>query len=278
MCYNYYNSEVSMKIDIKQTKVAKINSFDIFYDTNYTYNALVPWSSYHKEELKGVIELHDQDANLKYTTTSNLVINDKEQFLENKILPKNTKEFSQLIIIGKRNKKLAYIYIPRDKVFNTYYYLKIDTNLLTSSYHSDSCFRHICFYQDNEQVCEILKPNVEHAGKNNYKIYLLDKYQDYSDYLVMFCLYLESLLTASAYTYRVSDTYKPENNKKINKYDKTWIISNFNDQEYLNDIEKEVKKSKEDFKKEIKPLLIIFAIGFISLFILFLIIFYFVRF
>ena len=65
---------------------------------------------------------------------------------------------------------------------------------------------------------------------------------------------------------------------KINKYDKTWIISNFNDQEYLNDIEKEVKKSKEDFKKEIKPLLIIFAIGFISLFILFLIIFYFVRF
>ena len=93
------------------------------------------------------------------------------------------------------------------KVWNGYYVIKYKDAIYKCFSIEDGYLRHICIYKDEIQIAELLKPNVVIDGKDEYRIYLMDKYNFLSDKyskhdsvpVSLFALYLDRTEYNSSY-------------------------------------------------------------------------------
>ena len=94
---------------------------------------------------------------------------------------------------------------------------------------------HICIYNGEVQIGEILKPNVVINGLDSYRLALKDEYASISDVLINLILYVDRMWYNSSYlinrstTVTYTKTYSPYNKY----YNPEWVKNNFDMSAYL---------------------------------------------
>ncbi len=269
-----------MIIDVKQTISEKKNKFEIIYDNKKIYNAELPFATTSRnlnlEKLRG-IKVYDTNKNLKYKTSYNYIDNQLEELIPLKYLITKSQKFYQLKFINLNSNDEISIFFKMEKIWNSYNVIKYQNTIYKCYSVEDGYIRHICIYKDDNQVAELLKPNIIIDGKDEYRIYLKEKYSFLSDVISMLALYLDITEYNSSYLKNNSKqiSKKTSYSKANNYYDPNWIKNNFNSDDYFNKINQETDKIKKEIIKRFKSLIkiigITFAIGIIITIILLII-------
>lgn len=257
-----------MLIDVNQTISEKKNEFEILYENKSIYTATLPFIDiigiFNLENLRK-IKVYDKNNNLKYKTEYNYVDNQLEEFIPFKYLITNSQKFYQLKFINQNdNEDDVSIFFEMKEVWNGYYVIKYKDVIYKCFSIEDGYIRHICIYKDEIQISELLKPNVVIDGKDEYRIYLMDKYNYLSDSLSLFALYLDRTNYNSSYLKNNSkNVSKKFSYSNVNKYyNPNWVKNNFNAEDYFNKINQEVNKTKNEIMKRFKTLMIMMGLGF----------------
>lgn len=257
-----------MIIDVKQTISEKKNKFEILYDNKKIYNAELPFitilGSLNLEKLRE-IKVYDTNNNLKYKTSYNYVDNQLEELIPLKYLVAESQKFHQLKFINLNSNDEISIFFEMKEIWNGYNVIKYK-NIVYKCYSvEDGYIRHVCIYKDDNQVAELLKPNILIEGKDEYRIYLKEEYSFLKDAISMLALYLDRTEYNSSYLKNDSKQIsKKFSYSKVNKYyNPNWVKSNFNSDDYFNEINQESDKIKKEVMKRFKTLITIIGIIFI---------------
>ena len=271
-----------MIIDIKQTVSERKNEFEISYNNKMIYRSVLPFiniiGSFDLEKLRE-IKVYDENNNLKYKTSYNYIDNKLEELIPLKYLVTKSQKFNQLKFTNLNDNDEISIFFEMNGVWNGCIIVKYKDMIYKCYSVEDGYIRHICIYNDDTQIGELLKPNVVVDGKDEYRIYLKDEYSYLKDALSMLALYLDRTEYNSSYLEnngaRISKSFSYS---KINKYyDPNWVKNNFDSANYFNKVNEEVSEIKKKIMKRFKFLLTIigtiFAISIVITIIFLIVLF-----
>ena len=254
-----------MIIDVLQTISERKNEFDIFYNNKKIYKAKLPFITmsgiFNLEKIRE-IRVFDLNNKIKYETSYNYIDNQIEEFLPLKYLITNSQKFNQFKFINKDNNEKILLFFEMKEIWNGYCVIKYKENFYNCYSVEDGYIKHVCIYKDDTQVAELVKPNIIIDGKDTYRIYLKNEYDYLADACTMLALYLDRTEYNSSYLKNKSSLVsKNFSYSKVNKYyDSNWIKNNFKLDNYFNEINNEIIKTKKEIKTSAKKLLIIMGI------------------
>ena len=254
-----------MVIDVKQKVAENKNEFDILYDNKKVYHAVLPFlkikGMFNLEKLIE-IKVFDLRNEMKFKSSYNYFDNKIEELIPFKYLVSKSQKFNQFKFIDKTNDEEASIFLSVKELWYESYIIKYQDNFYNCYSIDDGYIRHICIYEENIQVAELLKPNVIIDGKDTYRIYLKDEYSFLSNACFMLALYLDRLEYNSNNMINKSQVIsKNYSYSKINKYyDPNWVKDNFEADEYFNKISNEVLNVKKEINVRVKKLLTMMGI------------------
>lgn len=244
-----------MIIDVKQIHTEGKNEFEIYFNGVKIYYAKLPFlqinGAFNLDNLQK-ITIYDTTNNIKYSSNYRYIDNQIEEIIPLKYLVTGSQKFYQLSFFNKESE--INIYFEITGIWNNYYIIKCNSKIYKCYEIHDGRFNHICIYDEDNQVGELLKPNVIIEGKDEYRIYLLDNYKFLADAISFFALYLDRTKYNSSYLLNKSKVIKKQwSYSKTNKfYDKNWIQSNFDANTYFESIEKSAKEVKNEVKDQFK--------------------------
>lgn len=262
-----------MIIDVRQTISERKNEFEISYNNKIIYRSVLPFinvlGSLDLEKLRE-IKVYDENNNLKYKTSYNYIDNKLEELIPLKYLVTKSQKFNQLKFINLNDNDEISIFFEMNGVWNGCIIVKYKDMIYRCYSVEDGYIRHICIYNDDAQIGELLKPNVIVDGKDEYRIYLKDEYSYLKDALSMLALYIDRTEYNSSYlkndSVRISKNFSYS---KINKYyDPNWVKNNFDSTDYFNKINEEVLEMQKNIMKKFKSLITIIGTIFAVLIII----------
>ena len=262
-----------MIIDVRQTISERKNEFEILYNNKMIYRSVLPFiniiGSFDLEKLRQ-IKVYDENNNLKYKTSYNYIDNKLEELIPLKYLVTKSQKFNQLKFTNLNDNDEISIFFEMSGVWNGCIIVKYKDTIYRCYSVEDGYIRHICIYNDDAQIGELLKPNVVVDGKDEYRIYLKDEYSYLKDALSMLTLYLDRTEYNSSYlkndSVRISKSFSCS---KINKYyDPNWVKSNFDSADYFNKVNEEVLEMQKNIMKKFKSLITIIGTIFAVLIII----------
>lgn len=243
-----------MKIEVKQVKSSGGNEFEVRYNDQLQYRAVLPFVSindpFNLEKVRE-IKIFDISGNQVYKTDYGYIENFKEEFIPLKYLVTGSQKFNQLLFIS--NDKTIKVYYESKELFNSRYVIEIGDKKYLCYSIEDGYIRHFPIYDGDIQVGEALKSNVVVDAKDEYVCYLKDGYESLSDGIVSLLLYLDRGSYSSSYIVNKSYTLEKKfSYNKTNKfYDKEWVKNNFGD-EYYRKVDNDVVLVKEKLKHPMK--------------------------
>ncbi len=243
-----------MKIVVSQVSSEKNNEFEIKYNDDLKYKAILPFVSINDglnvEKLRS-IRIFDLDGKQLYKTDYNYLENLKEEFIPMKFLVTGSQKFNQLVFSSDKN--TYKIYYEENEIWNNRYVIEINDKKYYCYSIEDGYVRHFPIYDGETQIGEALKSNVVIDHKDEYYCYLKHKYEDLSDGIMVLFLYLDRCQYSSSYL--IDKSYSLEKKYSYNKtnkyYDKNWVKNNFGDAFYKK-VNKDVAFVKEKLSHPIK--------------------------
>lgn len=239
-----------MKIQIKQTNNEMKNEFEIKYNDILKYKAKLPFISIDEplglEKIRN-IKILDLNDNEIYTTDYQYIENLKEEFIPLKYLVTGSQKFNQLLFISNSN--TIKIYVEANGLLNSRYVIEINEKKYFCYSVEDGYIRHLPIYDDEMQIGEALKSNININEKDEYFCYLKEGYETLSDGIVALLLFLDRNEYSSSYIVMKSySLYKKYSYDKTNKfYNKEWVINNFGD-EFYKKVDNDAQLVKEKLK------------------------------
>lgn len=278
---NVVNSGNDIIIDVFQKSAELKNEFEIYYNGIKKMNAFLPFINVFVNGRDDVSKLQqmkitDLNGNLKYVSSYNFIKNKIEEFIPYKYLITGSQKFNQFSFVNQNTGEIIDIFNEAENLFFDYIVIRSNNRYFKCYEVDDGHINHIVIYDDNIQIGELLKPNVVINGKDQYRIYLKEKYSFLSDSLSILALYVDRLRYNSSYLYNRSESAMRSNTySDVNKYyNPNWVRQNFNVGSYYDDIENYFISVKQNVKNQFKKILLFIALGFaisgiIVLFILF---------
>lgn len=243
-----------MRIDILQVANEGKNEFDILYDNQKIYRAILPFISiedpFNAEKLRSM-KILDTYNNIIYSTDYQYVTNLKEEFIPLKYLITGSQKFNQLLFHSAQN--TIKIYFEQNDIWKNRYVIEISDKQYFCYSVEDGYIRHFPVYDGDVQVGEALKSNVVVDGKDEYCCYLMNGYEFLTDGITALLLYLDRNEYSSSYLVKKSYTLQKRYsyNKNNALYDKNWVSNNFGD-EYYQKVDQDVKIFKEKMKHPVQ--------------------------
>lgn len=245
-----------MIIDINQTNAEKKNEFEILYNNQKVYSAVTPFITINGidnlEKLRQ-IQVLDNNGKEKYISKYNYIGNKIEEFIPLKYIVTKSQKFDQFIILDVTNNTEVFsIYFEMKELFNGSYIIKMNDKIYNCYLIEDGYIIRMPIYDGDVQIGELLKPQLVINAKDEYRAYIKDEYSYLANAVMMLALYLDRLQFNSSYIkYKGMEITYSKSYSKVNKYyDANWIINNFEATEYFNNLQTNIKKSKQQIKKQ----------------------------
>jgi len=255
-----------MVIDVIQSSAEMKNAFQIYYNGVQRYNAMTPFMSiegaFGVDKLRE-IKMYDLNNNEIYKTNYNYIANRIEEFIPLKYIATNSQRFNQYMITDSNGNEKFSVYFEMQEIFKGSYIIKMNDRILNCYEIEDGYAVHFPIYDGDKQVGEILKYQFRTDGKDTYRAYLFDEYQELSDAISMLILYLDRMKYNSSYISckGTEFTYSKSYSKVNAYYNPEWILSNFDATAYFNNMESQIRAIKDETKKKAKKILTIIGIG-----------------
>ena len=254
-----------MIIDVNQTTADMKNDFEILYNGARKYTATLPFitvsGAFNLDNLKK-IKVFDIENNLKFISEYNYIENQIEEVIPLKYLATKSQKFCQIKFINNTDGSEIYIFFAMEAVWDGKFIIKLNDKIYKGYSIEDGYIRHVCIYDDETQIAELLKPNVLIDGKDTYRTYLKDEYANLSDAIVMLSLYLDRTEYSSSYIKNKSISYEKKfsYSKANTYYNPNWIKENFECTDYFNQIDGLVNEVKQKIKNTAKSIFLAFGI------------------
>ena len=257
-----------MIIDVMQSSADMKNTFNIYKNGNLEMVANTPFL-----DIKGIFNLEnlrqtqvfDLNNNLIYRTDYKYVSSQLEELIPFKYLFSGSQKFSQYSIIDRNNTICGDIFFEQTGLTKNCIIVKTQGLVLQCFCVDKGKINHICIYNGEVQIGEILKPNIVINGLDSYRLVLKDEYSNLSDILINLILYVDRLSYNSSYiinrSTNINYTY---NYSPFNKYyHPEWVNNNFNMGDYYKIIDNNYAMVKSKIWKRVKLILILIIISFI---------------
>lgn len=256
---NVVNSGNDTIIDVSQTSAELKNEFEIYYNGKKQMSASLPFLSFSVYGFFGLnkvqqMKIYDLNGNIKYTSSYNYIKNRVEEIIPLKFLVTGDQKFDQFTFKNQNDFSEINIYKEAKTLSFDRLIMKVNSEYYQCYEVEDGNIFHIIVYDNDKQIAELLKPNVVIDEKDQYRIYLKEKYEFLSDALSILALYTDRLKYNSSFLYNRSEYAKySKTHSDVNKYyDPNWVKNNFKVGSYFEDIEKYYSTIKTNVTKQQK--------------------------
>ena len=263
-----------MKIDVVQTISEGSNQFEVLYNDQLKYRAILPFVTINEplnlEKIRSM-KVNNLEGNTVYQTNYDYIENLKEEIIPLKYLVTKNQKFNQ-IVFHSEEKDIKIYYEENEIWFNRYIIEQEGKRYFVYSI-MDGIIRHFPIYDGETQIGEALKSNVKIDGKDEYRIYLKDNSSTLADAVSCLMLFLDRSEYSSSYIVNKSKTvsYSYSYNKTNKYYNKNWVATNF-DNSYMEKVQQQANVVKQDVKKQFSITMIAIGIGLAVVFVGFIIV------
>ena len=261
-----------MEIVVKQIRSNLKNEFEVLVNKERKYVAKTPVIRMVglalRIDKKMPIVIEGIDGR-RLESTYNVIDNFKEEFIPFKYLVAEEQKFDQFTFKENDEKVHCQIYFSQQEYLRGNYVINQDDKYFNAYVKGTGYYINISIYDGSKQIAQIIKLNVMQNGNDTYTIFLKDEYQNISESLIAFTLYLDRLYFNYGFMKNTTNIqYVTTFSKNDDKYDQNWVNENFDATEFYNECEMILEESKKDVKKKFIIIGLSIVVCFIVAFII----------
>lgn len=221
-----------MIIEVKQTKSAGSNNFDVISDGSVIYRGSASWFPIGADKTNKVV-LTDLDGNVLYQTKYSLIDNLAESSVPFKYLFKGEQRFGQYQVLDQSGNEIGAFYDLRMSVLDSRLCLSFG-NKIIYGYKREMGYREVVsFYENDVQIGQLTRTNKVVDNLDWYFAHFLPAYDALLPLIAMYVVFYDFCHHNNSGQYfkgvSVNISYTYDIHQK--KYNKDFISKNFGEQE-----------------------------------------------